>query len=99
MTISSEDIKTIEKFIQIRNKGLYCSGSEVTDVYNRVLNKRLAPTNCSSCVRQRISELETALNRFKKELEVNNTQEEKEENTEQITPKKTRKKNANKESS
>lgn len=96
MTISSEDIKTIEKFIQIRNKGLYASGSEVTDVYNRVLNKRLAPTNCSSCVRQRISELENALNRFKKQLEVNNTSEEKEEPTEQITPKKGRKKNATK---
>ena len=96
MTISSEDIKTIEKFIQIRNKGLYASGNEVTDVYNRVLNKRLAPTNCSSCVRQRISELETALLRFKKELELNTPSEEKQENTEQITPKKTRKKNATK---
>lgn len=96
MTISSEDIKTIEKFVQIRNKGLYASGSEVTDVYNRVLNKRLAPTNCSSCVRQRISELETALNRFKKELELNTPSEPKQENTEQITPKKTRKKNATK---
>ena len=98
MTISSEDIKTIDKFIQIRNKGLYASGSEVTDVYNRVLNKRLAPTNCGACVRQRISELENALNRFrfKQQLEVNNTQGEKEELTEQITPKKGRKKNATK---
>lgn len=96
MTISSEDIKTIEKFVQIRNKGLYASGSEVTDVYNRVLNKRLAPTNCSSCVRQRISELETALNRFKKELEVNSTQEEKEELTEPLNePKKTGRKKKN----
>ena len=94
MTISSEDIKTIEKFVQIKNKGLYCSGSEVTDVYNRVLNKHANVTNCSACVRQRISELETALNRFKKELELNTPSEEKEENTEQITPKKTRKKNA-----
>ena len=96
MTISSEDIKTIEKFVQIKNKGLYCSGAEVTAVYNRCLGKNLASTNCSACVRQRISELETALNRFKKELELNTPSEEKEENTEQITPKKTRKKNATK---
>lgn len=96
MTISSEDIKTIEKFIQIKNKGLYASGAEVTAVYNRCLGKNLASTNCSACVRARIQELENALNRFKQQLEVNNTQEEKEEPTEQITPKKTRKKNATK---
>lgn len=96
MTISSEDIKTIEKFIQIKNKGLYASGAEVTAVYNRCLGKNLASTNCSSCVRARIQELENALNRFKKELEVNNTQEEKEEPTEQINePKKTGRKKKN----
>ena len=63
---NKEDIDIVEKFISIKNKGLYCSGSEVTDVYNRVLNKSVRPTNCSSCIRQRISELETALNAFKR---------------------------------
>lgn len=63
---NKEDIDLVEKFITIKNKGLYCSGSEVTDVYNRVLGKSVRPTNCSSCIRQRISELETALNAFKR---------------------------------
>lgn len=76
MKFTDEDVKKIEKFIEIRNKGYYASGSEVTDVYNRVLEKRVSSTMCSSCLRQRISELETALNRFKKELETNRKQEE-----------------------
>ena len=32
-------------------------------VYNRVLNKRLPSTNCGSCIRQRIQEMVTALNK------------------------------------
>lgn len=96
MNWTSDDIKLVEKLIEIKNKGLYASGAEVTAVYNRCLGKNLASTSCGACVRGRIQELETALNRFKKELEVNSTQEEKEELTEQITPKKGRKKNATK---
>lgn len=65
MKWNSEDIKMVEKFIEIRNKGYYCDGGQLTEVYNRVLEKSVAPTNCGSCMRQRISELETALNRFK----------------------------------
>ena len=76
MKFTDEDVKKIEKFIEIRNKGYYASGSEVTDVYNRVLEKRVSSTTCSSCLRQRISELETALNRFKMQLETNRKQEE-----------------------
>ena len=63
---NKEDIDIVEKFISIKNKGLYADGSQVTDVYNRVLGKSVRPTNCSSCIRQRISELETALNTFKR---------------------------------
>lgn len=96
MNWTSDDIKLVEKFVQIKNKGLYASGAEVTAVYNRCLGKNLASTNCSSCVRARIQELENALNRFKKELEVNNTSEEKEEPTEPLNePKKTGRKKKN----
>lgn len=72
---NKEDIDLVEKFISIKNKGLYCSGSEVTDVYNRVLGKSVRPTNCSSCIRQRISELETALNAFKRIAEAQKPEE------------------------
>ena len=72
----------VEKFIEIKNKGYYCDGTQLTQVYNRVLDKRAAPTNCGSCIRGRINELEGALNQFKKlseaqtKQEVDNTKEE-----------------------
>lgn len=83
MKFTKEDISLIEKFIEIRNKGYYADGGQVTDVYNRVLEKNVNVTNCGSCLRGRITELEDALRRFKslaKEQETeevnNDTQEE-----------------------
>lgn len=98
MIMTNEDVNIIEKFINIKNRGLYASGEQVTEVYNRVLEKNLKPTNCGSCIRHRIQELEDALNRFKKKIELENKaqeaskveevdktpQEAKEANTEQI---------------
>lgn len=63
---NKEDIDIVEKFISIKNKGLYADGSQVTEVYNRVLGKSVRPTNCGSCIRGRIQELETALKAFKR---------------------------------
>lgn len=85
MKWTSEDVQLVEKFIEIRSKGFYCDGKQLTEVYNRVLNKRAAPTNCGSCIRQRISELETALIAFKKTLVVDNPSEENKEPTESKT--------------
>lgn len=88
---TNDDIAFIERAIELKNKGFFIDGKQVTDVYNRVLQKRANPTNCGSCIRQRITELEAALNSFKakmaqesvKETEVDNTKEEvKEELTE-----------------
>lgn len=70
MKWTNEDVIMVEKFIDIKNKGFYCDGGQLTEVYNRVLEKSAPPTNCGSCMRARISELETALNQFKKTLEV-----------------------------
>lgn len=70
MNWNNEDVKLVEKFIDIRNRGYYCDGTQLTEVYNRVLDKRVNPTNCSSCIRTRINELEEALNRFKRSLEL-----------------------------
>ena len=82
MKWTSDDVKMVEKFIEIKNKGYYCDGGQLTEVYNRVLEKRVNPTNCGSCIRQRINELEEALNRFKKlseELEKEKVEDTKEE--------------------
>ena len=82
MKWTNEDVKLVEKFIEIRNKGYYVDGGQLTEVYNRVLEKRVAPTNCGSCLRQRVNELSEALQRFKnlseatKQVEVDNTKEE-----------------------
>ena len=70
MKWTNEDVTMVEKFIEIKNRGFYCDGTQLTSVYNRVLEKNVPPTNCGSCMRARISELETALNSFKKTLEV-----------------------------
>lgn len=66
MKFTKEDIELIEKFIDIKNKGYYVSGEQLTEVYNRVLEKNVKVTNCGSCLRQRVCELEDALNHFKK---------------------------------
>ena len=76
MKWTNDDVKLVEKFIDIRNKGFYANGGELTTVYNRVLERNVASTNCGSCIRQRIAELEVALSQFKKQMEVNNTSEE-----------------------
>ena len=65
MKFTKEDIERIEKFIEIKNRGYYASGEQVTEVYNRVLERNVNVTNCGSCLRGRIQELENALNHFK----------------------------------
>ena len=86
-TWTSEDVQLVEKFIDIRNRGYYASGEQLTEVYNRVLNKRVNPTNCGSCIRQRINELEEALNRFKRQIALEEEQKKAEEPKETKKPK------------
>lgn len=91
ITWTSEDVKLVEKFIDIKNRGYYVSGKELTDAYNRILHKNVNPTNCSSCLRQRTQELENALNAFKRLSEASKPQEEtvvKEEENKAIKTKK-----------
>lgn len=70
ITWSDEDVRLVEKFISIKDRGLYCDGGQLTQVYNRVLHKNAQPTSCGSCIRQRINELQNELNRFKRSIEV-----------------------------
>lgn len=67
MFISEEDKTLIKKLINIKNRGYHCSGKQVTEIYNRVLNKTAKPTTCSTCIRARIQELENALKRYEAE--------------------------------
>lgn len=69
VTWTKEDIDLVEKFITIKNKGLYVNGNELTEVYNRILHKDRRPTQCGSCLRAMTQELENALNAFKRIVE------------------------------
>lgn len=77
ITINNDDVELIKKFKQIRDKGYYISGDEVTKVYNRVFNMHVETTNCSSCIRRRVSELIHVADTFTKQLELNKKEEEK----------------------
>ena len=88
MIWTDEDVKLVEKFIEIRNKGYYCDGAQLTAVYNRVLQKNVNVTNCGSCLRQRVNELADALDRFKRQLEVEKKAEEPKEETKKPKAKK-----------
>ena len=70
MKFNSEDIQMIRKFEELKNNGYYCDSKQLNDVYNRVLEKNVAPTSCGSCMRVRIQELVNALNDFERKMEV-----------------------------
>ena len=91
ITFTKEDIDLVEKFIDIKNRGYYCSGEELTKVYNRILHKNVNVTNCGTCLRGRVSELEAALKYFKemckKQEEAEKASEQrKEEKVDNVTP-------------
>ena len=77
---TNEDVKLVEKFIELKNHGYYCDGAQLTTAYNRILDKHVATTNCGSCIRQRINELEQALNHFKAQIAKTETEVKEEEN-------------------
>lgn len=68
MTLTSEDLQKIDQFEKIMNRGYFASGSEVTDLYNKIFDQKLTYTNCSSCIRTRISKMVTAKKRYLEEL-------------------------------
>lgn len=83
-TFSQEDIKLVERFIEIKNKGYYADGGQVTAAYNRILHKNANVTNCGSCLRGRVQEMENALNHFKAQIKAQEAL--KEEKVDNVTP-------------
>lgn len=55
--LTAEDIKEIEAMHEARKKGYYYNSKTVTDMYNKLLNKNVTPTNCGSCIRRRCDEI------------------------------------------
>lgn len=64
MIFTEKDKEAVKKFIQIKNRGYFVNSKTLQDVYNRVLEKNLNPTNCGSCLRARVTELEKALRQW-----------------------------------
>lgn len=64
MIFTEEDKETVRKFISIKNKGYYVNGTVLTNLYNKILGKNVSPTNCGSCLRNRVTELENALRQW-----------------------------------
>ena len=52
--ITQDDIKLAERMHDARQKGLYFETKAVTNLYNKLYNTNLNPTNCGSCIRKRI---------------------------------------------
>lgn len=67
MIFTEEDKKLVKKFISIKNRGLYVDSMQLTEAYNRILEKNVRNTTCGSCMRARVSELESALKQWEKE--------------------------------
>lgn len=72
--ITNEDLQMIDKLNEIMQKGYYADGRQVTDLYNRVINPAtpLVSTNCSACIRRRISDLVNFKNKMERKLELEN---------------------------
>lgn len=99
MILTSEDLEKIDKFENIMNRGFFASGIEVTDLYNKIFDQRLSYTNCSSCIRTRISKMVRAKKRYLEELaqaEENKVEEKKEETNDGTTTKRNGKKQTRK---
>lgn len=64
MNFTEKDKELVRKFISIKKRGLYVDSMQLTEAYNRILDKNVRNTTCGSCMRARIAELETALNKW-----------------------------------
>lgn len=64
--INNDDAALIEKFVEIRNRGHYADSVQLQQCYNRVFMVSMRSTNCGSCIRSRITELENALKDMRK---------------------------------
>lgn len=80
MTISSEDVRLVEQFHDILNRGYYADSKQVSDEYNKLIRipQGLTPvnvTNCATCIRRRILELVDFVTKIKEETKNENAKE------------------------
>ena len=68
ITITDSNREKILKFKQMLTSSYYADSKQVTDVYNEVFGKSEQPTNCGTCIRQRMQSLVGALDAIKADL-------------------------------
>lgn len=73
--ISKEDRELINELYDKYNKGQRINSSQLTDLYNRVLNKKENNTTCGSCLRQRLFKLVEVLGKATEQYAKNLTEE------------------------
>lgn len=70
MKISNEDLALIRKMEEIGQHGYYVDSVQLTDLYNRVLEKKVNPTNCGACLKTRLNELVEAADKFERMIQL-----------------------------
>ena len=80
MEISSSDIKLVEQFHSILNRGYYADSKQVTSLFNKLIRvpqglQPASPTNCATCIRRRILELVDFVSKIKENSKNENTEE------------------------
>ena len=80
MTLSSEDVRLVEQFHDILNRGYFCDSKQVTEEFNKLIRipQGLTPvnvTNCATCLRRRILELVDFVSKIKENSKNENTEE------------------------
>lgn len=68
ITISEKNAEKIRKFRTMLTSSYYADGGQVTEVYNEVFGRNERPTNCGSCIRQRMTQLVGALDVIEKKV-------------------------------
>ena len=75
--ITDSNREKILKFKDMLRNAYYADGGQVTEVYNEVFGARERPTNCGTCIRQRMNALVEALEAIDRKLEELSRKEEK----------------------
>lgn len=72
---------------EIGRHGYYVDSVQLTDLYNRVLEKKVNPTNCGACLKTRLNELVEAADKFERMIQLEKKEEPAEEPKETKKPK------------
>lgn len=68
-TISEEDIEKIKYYHSLLSKSYFPDTEKMQEVYNRVMPTPLLPTNCGTCIRNRIMEMYDLVKKIEEETE------------------------------